>query len=61
MKVEVTDTCIGCGACTAIASNVFEPTDEGTAKAVVEKVEEKDVEDVKDAMEGCPVGAIGEK
>ena len=56
MKVEVTDTCIGCGACTAIASNVFELTDEGTAKAVVEKVE-----DVKDAMEGCPVGAIVEK
>ena len=24
-------------------------------------VEEKDVEDVKDAMEGCPVGAIVEK
>ena len=61
MKVEVTDTCIGCGACTAIASNLFERPDQGTAKAVVEKVEEKDVEDVIDAMEGCPVGAIVEK
>ena len=61
MKTRVNDMCIGCGACTAIASNVFELTDEGTAKAVVEVVEEKDVEDVKDAMEGCPVGAIVEK
>ena len=30
-------------------------------KKKLEKVEEKDVEDVKDAMEGCPVGAIVEK
>lgn len=61
MKVEVTDNCIGCGACTAIASNVFELTDEGTAKAINEEVNENDIEDVKDAIEGCPVGAIVEK
>lgn len=60
------DTCIGCGACTAIASDVFQIGDDGLAETInPEDVENKvkeinnDVkDDVIDAAESCPVGAI---
>lgn len=59
MKVKVNkDVCIGCGACTAICPDVFEFSDEGFAKAVNETVPEGTEEEVKDAAEGCPTGAI---
>ena len=54
-KVEVDkNKCIGCGACTAIAPDVFEFDDDGLAKAVSNTVNE----DVKTAAEGCPTEAI---
>ncbi|MDD3453383.1 MAG: ferredoxin [Bacilli bacterium] len=58
-----TDICIGCGACTAIASEVFEFDDNGYAKALetndeFEKLNDENKEAVTDALEGCPVGAI---
>lgn len=54
-KVEVDkNKCIGCGACTAIAPNVFEFDDDGLAKAVSNTVND----DVKTAAEGCPTEAI---
>ena len=60
------DTCIGCGACTAIASNVFQIGDDGLAEAInpedvekkVKEVADSDKDDVIDAAESCPVGAI---
>ena len=67
MKAKVNkDVCIGCGACTAIAQNIFEIGDDGLAETInPENIEEKvkdipdsDKDDVLDAAEGCPVGAI---
>ena len=61
------DTCIGCGACTAIANNFFEIGDDGLAEAVAPYIDEElkskevtdqDKDDVLDAYESCPVGAI---
>lgn len=59
MKVVVNDNCIGCGACTGTAENVFVIGDESVAEVTVEEVtDEKDKEAVKDAATGCPVQAI---
>lgn len=59
MKVKVNqDACIGCGACAAICDNVFEINDEGLSVAKVEVAEEKDHQDVVDAADSCPTGAI---
>ena len=46
--------CIGCGACTGIASNTFEIDDDGLAKAINDEI----TDEVKTAEECCPVGAI---
>lgn len=56
-KIKVNENCIGCGACTAIASDFFEFSDERYAKPIKEEVEEI-TEDIKEAAEGCPVSAI---
>lgn len=58
MKAKVNkDLCIGCGACTTIAPDVFEIDDDGLAKVIKEELkEEKD--DVIDASESCPTEAI---
>ena len=68
MKARVKkDTCIGCGACTVIANNIFDIGDDGLAEAVApyvnEELKEKEIpenefENVIDAAESCPVGAI---
>lgn len=59
MKVRVNqDACIGCGACAAICDNVFDINDEGLSVAKVEVVEENDYQDVVDAADSCPTGAI---
>jgi Ferredoxin len=61
MKVKVNqETCIGCGACQAIAPDVFEINDEGLAVEMINAVSDELVEDTKDAIEGCPVDAIYE-
>ncbi len=63
-KIKVNeDMCIGCGACTAIASDVFSFNDDGYAKAdennnVLDNMDENLKNDCLDAMESCPVGAI---
>ena len=62
MKAKVVrENCIGCGACQAIAPNIFVIDDEGLSKVVVEEVAETDVADCKDAIESCPTGAIVEE
>lgn len=59
MKVEVNkDLCIGCGACTTIATDIFELDDDGLAKVVKDQIEDSEKEDVIDASESCPTEAI---
>ena len=58
-KVKVNqDMCIGCGACAAIAPEVFDLNEERLSFAKVEEVPEGSKEDVQDAVEGCPTEAI---
>lgn len=57
------EACIGCGACMAIASDVFEINDEGLAEAkddknIIDNMSDNLKEDVMDALEGCPTSAI---
>lgn len=70
MKARVKkDTCIGCGACTVIADNIFQIGDDGLAEVInpidnnnnnekVAVIKEEDIENVQDASESCPTGAI---
>lgn len=58
MKVKVCkDECIGCGACQSIVPDVFEIEDDGLACCKGE-VNDSNKEDVIDASESCPTGAI---
>lgn len=57
------EVCIGCGACTAIASDVFSFNDDGLAETndennTIDKMDEELKNDVIDALEGCPTNAI---
>jgi len=62
MKVHVDkDICIGCGLCPSIAGDVFEMDDDGKAKAIVDEVPEGSEDVAKEAVESCPVSAIGDK
>lgn len=59
MKIKVNrDSCIGCGACAAICDEVFEIDDEGLSVAKTEEVEEDKKQEVQDAADSCPTGAI---
>ena len=59
MKVKVNkDACIGCGACAAICDEVFEINDEGLSEAKVEEVKDEFQDEVRDAVDSCPTGAI---
>jgi len=59
MKAKVIkENCIGCGACQAIAPNIFEIDDEGLSKVLIEDISKEDEDDFKDALESCPTGAI---
>ena len=60
MKYAVDENCIGCGLCNATCPEVFSMTDEGTAKAIEDDVPASAEETAKEAMENCPVGAIGQ-
>ncbi len=46
--------CIGCGACTGIASETFTIGDDGLAEVINNKI----TDEAKTAVECCPVGAI---
>lgn len=57
-KVTVNkDLCIGCGACTGIAADVFTFDDEGKAEATG-AVTADNAASVEEAVAGCPVQAI---
>ena len=61
-KIEVNkEKCLGCGMCVGINSDVFEFDDDGLAKAKNENINEENEDDVKEAKNSCPVGAIEEK
>lgn len=59
------ENCIGCGACMAIASDVFTMDDDGLAKTtennILDEMSEDLKNDVMDALEGCPTSAIEKK
>lgn len=58
MKAKVDqDTCIGCGLCTSICSEVFEMNDDGKAEAISE-VTDSLKDDAEEAASSCPVDAI---
>ena len=59
MKVKVNrDSCIGCGACAAICDDVFEIDDEGLSTVKKEEVDDDKKQEVQDAADSCPTGAI---
>ena len=61
MKLKVNkELCIGCGACQAVAYEVFEIDDDGLATVKCDEVPEELMEDATDALEGCPTDAIEE-
>lgn len=62
MKIKVNDdACIGCGACVAIAPEVFEINDEGLSSVKSKEVSDENRDVAREAMESCPTGAIEEK
>lgn len=61
MKVIVNkEACIGCGACAAICPDVFDLDDDGLSevKENKEHPKEEQADDVRDAADSCPTGAI---
>lgn len=52
-KITVNESCIGCGTCVGVASDVFEMNDEGLSSVIGD-----DVDSAKEAAESCPVEAI---
>lgn len=65
-KVSVNkDKCIGCGACVGLVDSVFEFGDDDLAQVKenvnFENMDESLIEEVKDAIESCPTGAITEE
>ena len=61
MKVKVNqEACIGCGACTSIAEELFQINDEGLSEVKVEEVAADLDEKAKEAIDSCPTGAIEE-
>lgn len=55
-KPHVNSTCIGCSACVAISSDVFELNDDGLS--IVKSCDTYEWKDVDDAIAACPVTAI---
>ncbi len=52
--------CISCGVCYSMAPNHFESDDMGCAFISKQPKTEEEISSCKDAMEACPVQAIGE-
>ncbi|MCM3712544.1 ferredoxin [Halalkalibacter oceani] len=58
------ETCIACGACGASAPDIYDYDDEGIAYVVIDEnkgmniIAEDLIDDVIDALEGCPTESI---
>jgi len=60
-KIYVDETCIDCMACQEAAPNFFKRNDEHGYSFVYKQPEsEADLENCNEALEACPVGAIGD-
>ena len=55
------DKCLRCGMCTGTAMDIFEFDDEGNIKVNNEEINDDNIEEVNEAMNNCPVGAISEE
>lgn len=61
MKVKVNkEKCLICGMCASMLPEVFNFNDEGLVEANNDNINEDNIEQVKDAENNCPVGAIEE-
>lgn len=59
MKIKVNqEACIGCGACMAIAEDLFELNADGLSETKVSEVPEDKQDQANEALESCPTGAI---
>lgn len=54
------EKCLRCGMCTSNCSDVFEFNDNGDIEVKNENINEETKNDVKEAMDNCPVEAIEE-
>ena len=62
MKINVNqDACIGCGACMAIADDLFEMNADGLSEAKVKEVPADKEDQANEAVESCPTGAIAKE
>ncbi|EJO5347902.1 ferredoxin [Clostridium botulinum] len=62
MKAYVNqDTCVGCGLCPSICSEVFEMREDGKAYVIEEDIKEEVVHSAEEARDSCPVAAIDVK
>ena len=52
------DVCIGCGACQALVSDVFDLKDDGFAYVKEDADLSKYEEEINEAIDNCPTGAI---
>ncbi len=59
-KFYVDTTCIDCDLCRDIAPDFFARDDDGHSKVIKQPVENNEVELCIEAMDSCPVGAIGD-
>ena len=55
------DKCLRCGMCTGTAMDIFEFDDEGNIKVNNGQINDENIEEVNEAMNNCPVGAISEE
>jgi len=59
------EKCIGCGACVGLVDEVFEFGDDDLAQVKkgldFNKMDNDLINDIKDAIEGCPTEAISEE
>ncbi|MEM5830818.1 MAG: ferredoxin [Candidatus Aenigmatarchaeota archaeon] len=59
IKISVSEKCIGCGACVAIAPEIFEFDEDGFSKPKITEIEdEKLIRKAEEAKENCPAEAI---
>lgn len=59
MKVKVVkDRCISCGACVALANNLFEFDEDNLSTPIKEEISDEEKDLANDAAETCPTSAI---